>query len=85
MEKRPKYGGRKSGTPNKATSELRERVSELLEGRFDAVAADLDQMEPKDRVAAYIKLMEFVLPKQRESKIEMPEDEGPVIIRMNIV
>ncbi|WP_332368944.1 hypothetical protein [Spirosoma telluris] len=28
-------------------------------------------MEPKDRVTAYLKFLEYVLPKQREQKIDL--------------
>lgn len=66
-----KTGGRTAGTPNKVTSDLRSRIATLIDQQFDAIQADLETLEPKDRVAAYLKFMEYVLPKQREQKIDL--------------
>lgn len=66
-----KKGGRKAGTPNKATSDLKSRIATLLDQEFDTISNDLDLLEPKERVTAYIKLMEYVIPKQREQRIDL--------------
>ena len=67
-----KQGGRQPGTPNRATTDLKTRISALLDTQFNSVVEDLDALEPKDRIAAYLKLLEYVLPKRREQKIEFP-------------
>ena len=67
-----KTGGRKAGTPNKVTSDLKDRIVALIDERFDSIAYDMELLEPKDRVASYLKLLEYVLPKQREQKIDLP-------------
>ena len=66
-----KTGGRIAGTPNKVTSDLKSRIATLMDEQFDTISTDLESLEPKDRVAAYLKLMEYVLPKQREQKIDL--------------
>ncbi|GAB2542865.1 hypothetical protein [Spirosoma aerophilum] len=66
-----KTGGRTAGTPNKVTSNLKSRIATLMDEQFDTIITDLEQLEPKDRVTAYLKLMEYVLPKQREQKIDL--------------
>lgn len=66
-----KTGGRTAGTPNKATGDLKGRIAALIDEQFDTIAADLDVLEPKDRITAYLKLMEYILPKQREQKIDV--------------
>ena len=66
-----KTGGRTAGTPNKVTTDLKTRIAALLDTQFDTVAEDLDALEPKDRVTAYLKLLEYVVPKQREQKIDL--------------
>jgi hypothetical protein len=66
-----KQGGRKAGTPNKMTGDLKSRISTLLDSQFDNVVDDLEQLEPKDRVTAYLKFLEYALPKQREQKIDL--------------
>ena len=64
--------GRKLGASNIVTRELRERVKELVESRFDDLARNLDQLEPKEQIVVLIKLMEFVLPKGVEVKEPPP-------------
>ena len=66
-----KTGGRTAGTPNKVTSDLKSRIAALIDERFDAISSDLELLEPKDRVTAYLKFLEYVLPKQREQKIDL--------------
>ncbi len=69
--KRKKYGGRKKGTPNKDTKELRERINDLIDNNFDSIQADLDQIEPKERLDFLIKLFEYGLPKLQRVENEM--------------
>jgi hypothetical protein len=60
--------GRKKGTQNAVNRDLRERVRDLLESQFEQVAIDLAGLEPRDRVNAWLKLSEFVLPKLQRSE-----------------
>lgn len=66
-----KTGGRKAGTPNKATADVKARIAALIDAQFDQITDDLEQLEPKERVTAYLKFLEYVLPKQREPKIDL--------------
>lgn len=65
---KPKSGGRKKGTANAVTKDLRERVRELLESQFEQVADDFAGLDPKDKIHAWLKLTEFVLPKLQRSE-----------------
>jgi hypothetical protein len=62
--------GRPLGVPNKITTNLKDRVNLLIENNFDKLQTDLDTIEPKDRLSIMLKLMEYVLPKQKETKID---------------
>lgn len=55
--------GRKEGTPNTVTRDLREVVREIVEGNAERIWHDLEALEPRERVNAWLKLTEFVLPK----------------------
>lgn len=66
-----KVGGRQPGSTNKANTELRNKIAALIEEQFEAIQADLEKLEPKERVGAYLKFLEYVLPKQREQKIDL--------------
>lgn len=67
---RKKTGGRAKGTPNTngSSAELRERVQRLLDSQYDRILADLESMEPKERVSAWIKLLDFALPKLQRTE-----------------
>lgn len=73
----PKSGGRKKGTPNRTTSELKANIAALLdtyfaEGNPDQLTArtDLRDMTPTDRIKAFIALASFVIPKQQSVSVE---------------
>ena len=76
MTQRQKTGGRTKGTPNKATAELRERFSSLLESNFDTIQSDLNTLEPKDRIKTLLEISKFVIPtlKAVENTIDFDED-----------
>lgn len=68
---KPKTGGRIAGTSNKVTADIKTKISALIDEQFDAISEDLELLEPKDRVTAYLKFLEYVLPKQRETRIDL--------------
>jgi hypothetical protein len=76
MTQRQKTGGRTKGTPNKATAELRERFTSLLESNFDTIQSDLNNLEPKDRIKTILEISKFVIPtlKSVENTIDFDED-----------
>ena len=58
-----KYGGRKKGTPNKLTKELRTVLKDILYDELKALQEHLGALNPKERIGLLIKLMPFILPK----------------------
>ena len=69
-EKKQKTGGREKGTPNKVTTELRVRIADLIDVHFDTLIDDIAQLEPKERIAAMIKLFEYSLPKLQRVELD---------------
>lgn len=65
-----KTGGRQKGTPNKATANLKNTIQQIVEKSFETIEDDLQDMETKDRVGFILKLVEFIQPKMRETKID---------------
>lgn len=63
-----KTGGRRKGTPNAVSLTLREQVQNLLESQCEQILADLETLEAKDRVNAWIKLLDFALPKLQRTE-----------------
>ena len=59
----PKTGGRKKGTPNAASAELRQRIEAFLRGNWEEAAQAWELVpDPKDKLRLYIELAKFVVP-----------------------
>ena len=58
-----KFGGRKKGTLNKMTKELRSTLKDILFHEIEEIEDRLDLLDPKDRLELLIKLMPYALPK----------------------
>jgi len=83
MVKGTKTGGRKSGTPNKITKDLRERVNDFLSDNWDNLQDDFEQLEPKERVNFYEKLLQYGLPKMQHT--QLASDFQPTITGITFV
>ena len=68
-----KYGGRKKGTPNRLTKELRAILKEALHKELETIGDQLEQLEPKERLEVLIKLMPFVFPRMNTMSHSMDE------------
>ena len=68
---REKTGGRKPGCNNRTSTDIKSKIAALIDEQFNTIQADLETLELKERVGAYLKFMEYVLPKQREQKIDL--------------
>lgn len=66
-----KTGGRQKGSLNRTNKDLKTRISQLVESGFESIESDLEALEAKDRVNAYLKFLEYLLPKQRETKVDV--------------
>ncbi len=61
-----KTGGREAGTPNKATSQMREAITKALtfiDGDPMQFQSDIEALTPSERLKFYISLLEYVQPK----------------------
>ena len=67
---RPKTGGRAKGVENKNKLSLKSKIQNIVENQFETLEDDLENIDPKDKLNIVLKLIEYVLPKQRETKID---------------
>ena len=65
-----KYGGRKKGTPNKDTKQLREKIENLLSEQWEQILQDLRELTPKERIDTFTKLLEYSLPKLNRTELK---------------
>lgn len=59
----PKTGGRKQGSQNKVTSELKNWISDLIEANQKTFERNLRKLEPEKHVQIIEKLLAYVVPK----------------------
>jgi len=65
--------GRPAGSPNRATTEVREALAELVVGNVPRLQEWLDRLakhNPKAAFEVYVKLLEFCLPKLARITVE---------------
>jgi hypothetical protein len=74
-----KTGGRKLGTPNCITSDLRALLNEMV-NRY--LANDLELLEPNKRAELLIRLLPFILPTKKDI-FEHQQSDMPLIITLD--
>ena len=87
MAKGRKTGGRKRGTPNHTTQEIREVIQELISTNLDNMAHWVDRVaqdNPAKAIELMIRLSEFIIPKLKsiENDNSLMSDELELIKRM---
>jgi hypothetical protein len=67
--------GRKTGTPNKTTKEMRKIIQTSVENYFtkSTINKDIKQLSPKNRIEVMLKMMEFTVPKLKTEEVEKTE------------
>ena len=75
--KKQKTGGRKKGTPNKTTAEVREILTAVLSDVIDkeTILADLKKLDPKDRLQAVDRLLKHILPAPMDELLKLSDDD----------
>lgn len=80
MAKGKKTGGRKPGTPNKATQNAREAFALLVEGNVGRVQGWLDEIAqtdgPKAALQCFLDLTEYHVPKLARTELTGKDGEA---------
>ena len=66
--------GRKSGSTNKTTTEIRKKYLELIENNFEQLETDLKSLRASERVKAIIDLSKFVLPTLKATEMSLSNE-----------
>lgn len=78
-----KFGGRKKGTPNKTTEEIRESFQLLISDNLPQLQKDLKEMDSEKRVKYIIELSKFVVPTLKSTELKGGEEGmSPVVINL---
>ncbi|WP_222982973.1 hypothetical protein [Flagellimonas meishanensis] len=70
-----KIGGRKKGTPNRYSDEMRFVLKNIFSDELDKLPELLNKLSTEKRIEAIIKLAPFVLPKIKPVSMEKDEPE----------
>jgi hypothetical protein len=64
--RKEKTGGRKKGTPNRHTSEIKEAIKNIIDNKLNDVINDFDLLQPQQRIKFFIDLLPYVIPKEKD-------------------
>ena len=69
----PKTGGRRKGTQNKITTDLRTWINEFLDKNRRQITRDMKRLEPYQRISLFEKLLSYAVPKMQsvEAKFDL--------------
>jgi hypothetical protein len=74
--------GRPKGTPNKVSAEMKEKIQLFIANNFDTIQEDFNNVDPKDRLIIFERLLKYVIPAKVEQEQKTPEQ--PDIISITI-
>lgn len=60
-----KTGGRQKGTPNKTTNDMRKWLKSFLDQNQEQIEKDFKALEPRERIQAFERLLQYTLPKMQ--------------------
>lgn len=84
MPKGAKYGGRRKGTGNKISAELKEVLSSYCLNEFQFLNTNIERLTLSERLVFFTKVLPFILPKNGVPEANMAEAaKVPVIIFSN--
>jgi hypothetical protein len=78
-----KTGGRKLGTPNKISSELKQALSEYCLKEFQFLSSDIERLSVSERLILFTKVLPYVIPKAEGNNAEVVSSTPVHIIFTN--
>jgi hypothetical protein len=87
---RPKTGGRKPGSKNKANANLRQFLTDFLEMQKETLHEDYRSLTARERIKAFHDLLKYVVPSLQATALEIDyskltdQDLDYMLERLNI-
>ena len=74
FEQNNNLGGRKAGSVNKISQEIRTIFNKLVSDNIDSLQTDIDRLKPLERLKIILELAKFILPTLKA--IEVTEENN---------
>ena len=68
-------GGRPKGCKNKVTTDVKEFLNDFINNNLETIQADFDNLESKDRLLFFEKLLKYIIPTKADQTIVNPRDK----------
>ena len=81
--KRIKTGGRQKGTPNKITSEIRDRISVLVSGTIDSI--DISTFTKMEKIKLLQVLCQYIIPKLQSADYQIGTPDMPSAVSIKFI
>ena len=78
-----KFGGRQKGTPNKITSEIRDKISILIRGTIDSI--DISTLTHFEKVKLLNALVQYVVPKLQSADYQIGTSDMPSAVSIKFI
>tara|TARA_A200000113_G_C8605793_1_gene270877 strand:- start:67 stop:453 length:387 start_codon:yes stop_codon:yes gene_type:complete len=81
--KRIKTGGRQKGTPNKITSEIRDRISVLVSGTMDSI--DISTFTKMEKIKLLQVLCQYIITKLQSADYQIVKSDMPSAVSIKFI
>ena len=78
-----KFGGRVAGTPNKLTTEIRDKISVILQGTLDSI--DISTFNRMEKIKLIQVLCQYIVPKLQSADFQIGSPEGQSAVTIQFV
>jgi hypothetical protein len=79
---KPGNAGKPKGAINKKTKDLREKVNEFLYDQWENTIETYNQLEAKDKLIFFERLLQYGLPKLQATNLEVEPNNNKITIRI---
>lgn len=62
--------GRPKNSKNRVNDEIRTRINTFLDENFEIIQSDIKDLEPRERVRFYIELLQYGVPKLKQTELK---------------
>jgi hypothetical protein len=69
--------GRPEGAKNRVNDEIRTRINTFLDENFETIQSDIKDLEPRERVRFYIELLQYGVPKLKQTELKTEVKDLP--------